>query len=330
MNPFQLLSPVSPAAAVAAAGDPGTAFIAGGTDLLQLMKEQVSAPSTLVDLSGSSDMKEVSVQPRGLRLGAMATMAEVAMHPEVVRAYPVLSEALLASASPQVRNMATLGGNLLQRTRCPYFRDVGFAECNKRSPGSGCAAVSGDNRNLAILGGSERCIATNPSDLAVALVALNASVLTLARGGGRRIAVQDLHRLPRRSPQVDTVLQAGELITSLEVPASRAALRSRYLKVRDRASFEFAVVSAAVAIDIVDDIIRDIRLAAGGVGTKPWRLGAVEARLRGRRFDPAIVRDAASLSARGAQPQKHNRFKMELLANTVERAILLSAREIRT
>jgi xanthine dehydrogenase YagS FAD-binding subunit len=327
MQPFKVITPSSPVTAVAAARAPEAVFIAGGTDLLQLMKERVSSPQTLVDVAADPSLGGISVHSAGLRLGATATMAEVAAHRDVRHAFPVLAEALLAGASPQVRNMATIGGNLLQRTRCPYFRDVGFQECNKRNPGSGCAAQHGDNRNLAILGGSERCIATHPSDLAVALVALDAAVNTLGPGGGRRIRLQELHRLPGRSPHVESVLRPGELITSVEVPGGSLAARSRYLKVRDRASFEFAVVSAAVAMDLKGGIVRDIRIAAGGVGTKPWRLPAVEAELRGRVFDPRAVARAAALSGRGARPREHNGFKVELLANTVERAIMMTGGE---
>jgi xanthine dehydrogenase YagS FAD-binding subunit len=247
-------------------------------------------------------------------------MSDVAAHHEVVTRWPVLSQALLASASPQIRNMATMGGNLLQRTRCGYFRDTGFA-CNKRIPGSGCPAINGENRMLAILGGSEHCIASYPGDMAVALIALNARVELTGVSGKRSVPIEDFHVLPGDTPDIETVLTRGEMITGIDIPASAAAQRSHYLKVRDRTSFEFALVSAAVAADLDGRTIRSVRIAAGGVGTKPWRLPEVEAALTGRPADPATLRAAAERAGAGAQPASMNAFKLVLLRRTVLRAL---------
>src|SRR4051812_20803534 len=244
MHPFTLERPRDLSAAlafVAQAGrnDAAADYIAGGTDMVQLLQEYVRQPARLVSLAGLLDNR-IEAGLQGLRLGAAATMAEVAAHPAVVEQFPVIAEALLNSASPQVRNQATMGGNLLQRTRCPYFRDVGYEACNKRAPGSGCAAIDGENRWHAVLGTTDHCIATNPSDLAVALVALDAAVEVTGPGGQRTVPLAELHRLPGDTPHIETVLEPGEVISAVRVPASQAARRSHYLKVRDRASFEFA------------------------------------------------------------------------------------------
>ena len=285
MHPFTLERPRDLAAALAFRAQAGrndapAEYIAGGTDMVQLLQEYVRRPERLVSLAGLLDNR-IEAGPQGLRLGAAATMADVAAHPAVVEQFPVISEALLNSASPQVRNQATMGGNLLQRTRCPYFRDVGYAACNKRAPGSGCSAIGGENRWHAVLGTSENCIAANPSDLAVALVALDAAVEVRGAGGQRTVPLADFHRLPGDTPHIETVLEPGEVIAAITVPASPVARRSHYLKVRDRASFEFAVVSAAVALDMDGGRIRQARVALGGVGTKPWRVPRVEAALAG-------------------------------------------------
>jgi len=248
-------------------------------------------------------------------------MAEVAAHPAVLAQFPVIAEALLNSASPQVRNQATTGGNLLQRTRCPYFRDVGYAACNKRAPGSGCSAIGGENRWHAVLGTSDHCIAANASDLAVALIALDASVAIRGADAQRTVPLADFHRLPGDTPHIETVLEPGEVIAAITVSASPMARRSHYLKVRDRASFEFAVVSAAVALDMGGGRIREARVALGGVGTKPWRVPRVEAALAGGSLDPAALRRAASLAAEGAQRRGHNDFKIELMQRAIVRAI---------
>jgi xanthine dehydrogenase YagS FAD-binding subunit len=325
MHPFTLERPRDLAAALAFRAQAGrndalAEYIAGGTDMVQLLQEQVRRPDRLVSLEGLLD-NHIEAGPHGLRLGAAATMADVAAHPTVVEQFPVISEALLNSASPQVRNQATMGGNLLQRTRCPYFRDVGYAACNKRAPGSGCAAIGGENRWHAVLGASDNCIAANPSDLAVALVALDAAVEVRGPNGQRMLPLVEFHRLPGDTPHIETVLELGEVITAITVPASPAARRSHYLKVRDRASFEFAVVSAAVALDMDGARIRQARVALGGVGTKPWRVPRVETALAGNSLDPAALRSAAALAAEGAQGRGHNSFKIELMQRAIVRAV---------
>src|SRR5438552_14124479 len=325
MHPFTLERPRDLSAALAlraqaGRNDASAEYIAGGTDMVQLLQEYVRRPERLVSLAGLLDNR-IEAGPQGLRLGAAATMAEVAAHPVVIQQFPVISEALLNSASPQVRNQATMGGNLLQRTRCPYFRDVGYSACNKRAPGSGCAAIGGENRWHAVLGTSENCIAANPSDLAVALVALDASIEIRGANGQRTMPVTEFHRLPGDTPHIETVLEPGEVITAIMVPASPVARRSHYLKVRDRASFEFAVVSAAVALDMDGDQIRQARVALGGVGTKPWRAPQVEAALVGASLEPGVLRGAAVLAAQGAQGRGHNDFKIELMQRAIVRAV---------
>src|ERR671915_758799 len=325
MHPFILERPRDLAAALALRAQAGrndapAEYIAGGTDMVQLLQEYVRRPERLVSLAGLLDHR-IDVGPQGLRLGAAATMAEVAAHPAVMQQFPVISEALLSSASPQVRNQATVGGNLLQRTRCPYFRDVAYSACNKRSPGSGCAAIGGENRWHAVLGTSEGCIAAHASDLAVALVALDAAVELRGAGGQRTVPLMNFHRLPGATPHVETVLEPGEVIAAITVPANPAARRSHYLKVRDRASFEFAVVSAAVALEMEGGRIRQARIALGGVGTKPWRVPGIEAALAGASLDPAALRAAAALAAEGAQGRGHNDFKIELMQRAIVRAV---------
>jgi xanthine dehydrogenase YagS FAD-binding subunit len=326
MHPFTLERPRDLSAALtfrAQAGrtDASAEYIAGGTDMVQLLQEYVRRPDKLVSLAGLLE-KGIEVGLQGLTFGAAATMAEVAAHPAVVEQFPLISEALLASASPQVRNQATMGGNLLQRTRCPYFRDAGYAACNKRAPGSGCAAIDGENRWHAVLGTSRNCIAANPSDLAVALVALDAVIKVRGTSGQPTVSIAEFHRLPGETPHMETVLEPGEVITAITVPASPAARRSHYLKVRDRASFEFAVVSAAVALEMDGATrIRQARVALGGVGTKPWRVPRVEAALVGASLDPAALRTAAALAAEGAQGHGRNDFKIELMQRAIVRAV---------
>jgi xanthine dehydrogenase YagS FAD-binding subunit len=325
MHPFTLERPRDLASALAfraAAGrnDAAAEYIAGGTDMVQLLQEHVRRPDRLVSLAGLLDAR-ISSGPEGLRLGAAATMADVAAHPEVAEGYPVIAEALLESASPQVRNQATVAGNLLQRTRCPYFRDVGYRACNKRAPGSGCSAIGGENRWHAVLGGSEACIAVHPSDLAVALVALRAAVEIRGARGSRTVPLEAFHRLPAASPHIESVLEPGEVVAAITVPQSAAARRSHYLKVRDRASFEFAVVSAAVALEMDGARIRDARVALGGVATKPWAAREVEAALKGRSLDPADLRQAAALSAQQARGYGSNDFKIELMQRAIVRAL---------
>ncbi len=320
MQAFSLVRPNDPDAAIAMARGPAAKFIAGGTDLMQLMKDNIEQPTQLVDVDAVLQ-DTVTADASGLRIGALARMSDAAAHPDLAQHYPAVAQALLASASPQLRNMATMGGNLLQRTRCGYFRDTGFP-CNKRVPGSGCPAIRGENRNLAILGGSDQCIATHPSDLAVALVALDASVEVRGPNGvTRNLAVADLHRLPGSTPEIETVLEPGELITAIVVPASAQARRSYYLKLRDRASFEFALVSAAVALDIDGGAIRTARVALGGVGTKPWRALATEAALQGRGASEDTFREAASRAVADANPASQNGFKIKLAQRAVLRAL---------
>jgi xanthine dehydrogenase YagS FAD-binding subunit len=327
MQPFTLSSPGSVDAATAAATAANTTYIAGGTDLVQLMKDGVEQPGHLVDLDGLP-LDRIDLTDEGARIGALVRMSDAADHQELRRHWPIIAEALLASASPQLRNMATIGGNLLQRTRCGYFRDTGFP-CNKRVPGSGCPAIAGDNRGLAIFGTSAHCIATHPSDLAVALTALDAVVELRsppAQGdpSTRRVPVGEFHLLPGDTPERETVLRPGELITAILLPANTAGLRSHYLKVRDRASFEFALVSAAVVVSLADGHIGRARIAMGGVAPKPWRLPAVEAALEGAPANPDTFAAAAALAAHGAQPASQNRFKVALLQRALARVLTIA------
>jgi xanthine dehydrogenase YagS FAD-binding subunit len=326
MHPFTLERPRDVAAAIAFGTEPGgpvTDYIAGGTDMLQLLQEDIRRPERLVALGAGVLDDRIEIGPDGtLRLGAAARMSEVADHAGVRESFPLIAQALLASASPQVRNMATMGGNLLQRTRCDYFRDVGVTACNKRDPGSGCAAMEGANRLHAILGGSDRCIATHASDLAVALVALEAKLHLRGIDGARYVDLEAFHRLPGDTPHVETVLTPGEIITAIEVPSAPALARhSHYLKVRDRASFEFALVSAAVALDRNGDRIQSARIAIGGVATKPWRMHGVEDTLAGARPDDAAYRTAADRAGDGAVPLRQNAFKIDLMKRALVRAL---------
>ncbi|KDN72926.1 FAD-binding molybdopterin dehydrogenase [Streptomyces olindensis] len=302
------------------AGRRGGRYIAGGTTLVDLMRETVERPETIVDISGLP-LREVRATERGgLRIGALVTMAETAAHPKVRALYPVVSESLELSASAQLRNMATIGGNIMQRTRCTYFRDV-TADCNKRQPGSGCAALKGHNRTHAILGTSDACVATHPSDVAVAFAALEATVHLLGPDGERRIAFADFLLRPGSTPHREQALRQGELITAVEIPALPRPLKSGYLKVRDRQSYEFALTSTAVALHVRGGVIREAKAAAGGVGTVPWKLPAVERHLVGERPSAALWAAAAEKAAEGARPLQHNRFKPELLKRTVERQL---------
>lgn len=325
MHPFTLERPSNLSAALAYRAQAGRTdapaeYIAGGTDMVQLLQEHVRRPDRLVSLGRLLD-NHIEVGEKGLQIGAGATMAEVTAHSDVVSDFPVISEALLNSASPQVRNQATIGGNLLQRTRCPYFRDVGYSACNKRIPGSGCSALEGENRWHAVLGTSENCIAANASDLAVALVALDAIVDVRGANGMRSVPLVDFHKLPGATPHIETVLEPGEVIAAVRVPPNPAARRSHYLKIRDRASFEFAVVAVAVALDMNGDRIRQARIALGGVGTKPWRVAQVEAALAGKGFDQPALRSAAALAVQGARGHGHNDFKIELVQRAIVRAV---------
>jgi xanthine dehydrogenase YagS FAD-binding subunit len=296
-------------------------YLAGGTTLVDLMKLDVETPTQLIDITSLPLAEIVALADGGLRIGALARNSDLANNEAVRARFPVLSQALLAGASGQVRNMATTAGNLLQRTRCSYFRDTA-TPCNKREPGSGCSAIDGYNRMHAVLGTSASCIATHPSDMAVALVALDARVRILGSAGERLIAMTELHRLPGDSPERETTLEAGELITAVEVPPLSFATRSLYLKVRDRASFAFALASAAVALDVADGAIRDARVGLGGVGTKPWRAREAEDALRGRPATVDSYRAAAEAALAGAVPGVHNGFKIELAGRTLVRALL--------
>ncbi|MDQ1006780.1 xanthine dehydrogenase YagS FAD-binding subunit [Streptomyces sp. V4I23] len=319
MYPFSYTK-VSGTGAALAAGRRGGRYIAGGTTLVDLMRETVERPETLVDISGLP-LGEVTVTERGgLRIGALVTMSEAAAHRKVRTLYPVVSEALELSASAQLRNMATIGGNIMQRTRCTYFRDV-TAACNKREPGSGCAAREGFNRMHAVLGTSDSCVATHPSDVAVAFAALEATVHLLGPDGERTVPFTDFLLRPGSSPDREQALRRGELITAVEIPALPRPLKSGYLKVRDRQSYEFALTSAAVALHVRGGVIREAKVAAGGVGTVPWKLPAVEQRLVGERPSEALWAAAAARAAEGARPLAHNRFKVELLQRTVERQL---------
>jgi xanthine dehydrogenase YagS FAD-binding subunit len=319
MRPFTFGAPPDVPAALDQFRE-GSAYLAGGTTLVDLMKLEVMTPRQVLDI-GALSLRGI----RGLRdgsgyIGALERMSDAARHELIVSAYPVLAQALAASASPQIRDMATIGGNLLQRTRCGYFRDTAMP-CNKRQPGSGCPAIEGANRMHAVLGTSDACVATHPSDLAVALVALDASVELIRPGGRRRVRLADFYRLPGAEPHLENDLRAGELIAGVVVPALPWARRSAYVKVRDRQSYEFALTSAAVALDVSDGVIRDARIAAGGVGTRPWRLPAVERALTGGLMQRETFEAAAAHAADGARPLAHNGFKPALLRRTIIRAL---------
>jgi xanthine dehydrogenase YagS FAD-binding subunit len=320
MESFTLTAPTDLDAALGAAAADGSKFIAGGTDLLQLMKDAVERPKQLVDLQ-ALPLDRIEFGAEGIRVGALVRMSDAADHPELRRRYPVVAEALLASASPQMRNMATFGGNLLQRTRCGYFRDTG-SPCNKRAPGTGCPAIAGDHRRLAILGGSDHCIATHPSDLAVALAALDAAVELRGAGGTRTVSVNDFYRVPRDTPERETVMAPGELITAVLLPPAGTGQRSHYLKLRDRAEFEFALVSAAVVLAVDGDRISSARVAMGGVGTKPWRLPRVEAALAGAPANEEAISAAAEHAGDGSHPLPENAFKVRLMQRALTRALL--------
>jgi xanthine dehydrogenase YagS FAD-binding subunit len=315
MRPFRYEQAEDVAGAVALAAAPEAKFLGGGTNLVDLMRLGVEQPATLVDVA----RLPAAVEPTdagGLRIGAAFPNSDLAAHPAVRERYPLLAEALLAGASGQLRNLATTGGNLLQRTRCVYFQDV-TRPCNKREPGSGCPAREGEHRNLAILGWSEACVATHPSDMAVALAALDAVVHTSSRS----LPVVDLHRLPGDEPQRDTVLEPGELIEAVELPPLPFARRSRYVKVRERASFSFAVVSLAAALDVEDGTVRDARLALGGVAHKPWRAARAEQALRGAPATGESFARAADAELAQARALRDNAYKLPLARNLIVRTL---------
>ncbi|QJE00209.1 xanthine dehydrogenase family protein subunit M [Massilia forsythiae] len=307
--------------AIELARQPGAKFIGGGTNLLDLYKSGIEKPLRLVDVSRLPLAAIEETADGGLRIGAMATNTAAANHPLVRRRYRLLSEALLNGASTQLRNMATVGGNLLQRTRCHYFTDPAFEHCNKRDPGSGCDAIDGHNRIHAILGASPDCIATHPSDMAVALAALDAVVHLRGPDGARQVPLLDFHRLPEDRPQDDTVIRPGELVTAVELPPSRWGEHAHYLKVRDRASYAFALVSVAAALELDGDTVRDARIVLGGVAHKPWRAYAAEDVLRGQALHSDVLARAAAAAVQGARPCRDNAFKVELARRAVVRAI---------
>ena len=307
-------------AVAALAANPGARFLSGGTNLVDLMRLGVETPGLLVDVTRLSQDRIDSNGDGGLRIGAAVRNSDLAADPRVRTLYPALAEALLAGASGQLRNLATTGGNLLQRTRCAYFQDV-TAPCNKRDPGSGCPAREGEHRNLAIIGHSESCVATHPSDMAVALAAFDAVVHVVGSAGERAIPLVDLHRLPGETPQYDTVLAGDDLIVAVDLPALNVAANSVYRKVRERASFSFALVSVAAALDVVDGIVRDVRIAFGGLAPKPWRARAAEDALRGSAADAAGFARAADAELASARPLRDNGYKVELARNTLVRTL---------
>ena len=324
MHPFTLSRPADISAAIAAhAQDAHLAFIAGGTDLIGLMKDRVTLPDRLLDINRLPDMAQIETLPDGgLRIGALARMSDVAANPDVRLRFPVITESLLFAASGQLRNMATIGGNIMQRTRCAYFRDEDDLPCNKRRPGSGCSARYGLNRNHAIFGWSDDCVATHPSDLAVALAAFDANVLVRGPGGQRSIPFTDFHRLPGNTPERDNVIERGDLITAIEIPARKEGRASHYFKLRDRQSYEFALVSAAVGVAANGGRIDGLRIAMGGVAHKPWRLKEAEAALRGVSLDDiGALKAAIATSFAEARPLEHNAFKIELAQRVVLRAL---------
>ena len=321
MNDIGFQRATSVADAIVLGARPGAVFIAGGTNLIDLMKGGAASPSSLVDVSR---LPLAVVAPRatgGIRIGAMVRNSDLANDPLVRERYPLLSQALVSGASPQLRNMATVGGNLMQRTRCYYFYDTAFTACNKRVPGSGCAALEGYNRIHAVLGASPACVATNPSDMNVALAALRAEIVIQGPTGERRVPIAEFHRLPGDTPQRDTNLAAGEMIVAVDLPESPFAAHATYLKVRDRASYAFALVSVAAAVDLRDGVVRDAAIALGGVAHKPWRIAAAEQVLIGRPLVDGSIAAAADQLLAGARPLQHNAFKVELARRSITRAL---------
>jgi xanthine dehydrogenase YagS FAD-binding subunit len=331
MHTFQFIRPDDAAAAVQLAAQAKTAqqgadvrFLAGGTTLLDLMKLNVETPARLVDINRLPLAKIEATPEGGLRISATVRNSDLAYHPTVRRDYPVLSQAILAGASAQLRNMATTAGNLLQRTRCVYFRDIAMP-CNKREPGTGCPAIAGSNRTLAVLGTSEHCIATNPSDMNVAMAALEATVYLQGPKGSRAVPFGDFHLLPGRTPHRETVLEPGDLVTHVILPPPVAGTKQVYLKLRDRASYEFALASAAVVLSVSGGKVTRARVALGGVGTKPWRSPEAEAALVGQPAGESSFRNAAEAALRDARPQSENAFKIELAKRCLTHALLTAA-----
>jgi len=330
MHTFEFIRPKNPAEAIAVAGKAKTAqqgadirFLAGGTTLIDLMKLNVETPAQLIDINRLGLDKIEATPGGGLKIGATVRNSDLAHHPTVRRDYSVLSQALLSGASAQLRNMATTAGNLLQRTRCVYFRDIAMP-CNKREPGTGCSAITGTNRTLAILGASEQCIATNPSDMCVALATLEATIHVQGRKGSRMVPFADFHILPGNTPQRETMLEPGDLVTHVTLPPPVAESRQVYLKLRDRASYEFALASAAVVLSSAGGNVSRVRIALGGVGTKPWRSPEAEAVLVGQPASDATFRKAAEAALRDAKPQSENAFKVELAKRCLTHALRMA------
>ena len=326
MRPFNYIRATDPNAAARVVGaNPQAKFLAGGTNLVDLMKEEIERPAEIVDIS-RLDLREIRPLRGGVSIGALATNSETANHPLIRSNYPLLTQAIVAGASAQLRNMATNGGNLMQRTRCQYFYDIQMP-CNKRDPGSGCGAREGINRIHAIFGWSEKCVATYPGDMANALYALDAVVrVRSSRGRERTIPVVDFHRLPGDTPQIDNNLEHGELIVAIELPRSNFAVNSHYLKVRDRASYAFAIVSVAAALELDAGVVRQARVVIGSVAHKPWRSREAEAALVGSRASESTFRSAAQAAFTDARPLEHNAYKVELGRRAVVRALMRASR----
>ena len=333
MRVFEYERATSPETAIRAGSARGTKFLAGGTNLVDLMKYQVEAPARLVDI-GRLDLAQITANPDGsVTVGALVRNSDLADHPLIKTSYPLLSQALLSGASPQLRNMATTGGNLLQRTRCYFFTDVSFPACNKRMPGSGCAAIHGYNRIHAILGqtdkgaqSGETCIATHPSDMCVAMAALGATVEVKGAKGERKIAFAEFHKLPAKSPSIETALHADELITAVTLPAAKFSKNAFYLKVRDRNSYAFALVSVAAGLEMDGDTVKSAGIALGGVALKPWRKAEAEKALEGKTAGPEPFASAAEILLAGAKGYEHNLFKIELAKQSVVWALTLAAK----
>ena len=337
MRPFTFEKVSTPSSAVAAAASSdasgsqvasATQFLAGGTGLVDLMTLDVMRPAHLVDinpLANDPEVSRITVGDRGLRIGTLVRMSEAASNDAIKRDYPVIAQTMALAASSGLRNMASLGGNMLQRTRCAYFRDTSYTQCNKRVPGSGCAALDGVNRDHAVLGVSDECIASYPGDFAQALMALDAVLEVQGAAGSRAMTFADLHREPGTTPDIETTLKPGELITAIHVP-SPGTRRSLYVKVRDRASYQFALASAAVVLEMADDHVKRVRIALGGVASVPWRAGEAEAALNGKTLDEASARAAAEAAFAGAKTRKDNAYKVPLGKETLVRALLEAAK----
>jgi xanthine dehydrogenase YagS FAD-binding subunit len=321
MNSFSYARADDIDAALRLAQQSGARFIGGGTNLLDLMKQGVEAPLVLIDVNHLPLSDITELPGGGVRIGALARNSDAAGHPLIRERYPLLTQAFVAGASPQLRNMATVGGNLMQRTRCYYFYDPAYDMCNKRQPGSGCAAKDGYNRIHAILGASSACVATNPSDMSVALAALEATVRVKGPRGERAIPMAEFHTLPGDTPQRDTTLAPGELIIAVDLPPSPYAAHAHYLKVRDRASYAFALVSVAAALEMRNGAVKSCRIALGGVAHKPWRAQHAEAILAGKPLSDAVLKDAAAAAVEGAKPLEHNGFKVALAQRAIMRAV---------